>query len=164
MLTRCYSDKFIEKDNYIDCEVCDEWKNFQNFAEWYNEHKYVIPDLDTLELDKDIKFKGNKIYSPETCLLIPKRLNSIILNRHNNRGNACIGVYYRKKDGKYIASCNMLEKQNRYIGIFDTELEAFNVYKNIKEKEIYRVLQLYKEYLPEDVYQAVLNYKVEITD
>ena len=164
MLTRCYSEKLGQRENYIDCEVCDEWKNFQNFAEWYNKNKYVVPDLETLELDKDVKFKRNKIYSPETCLLIPKRLNSIILNRHNYRGNACIGVYYREKDGKYIAGCNTLKDKNRYLGTFDTEIEAFNAYKNAKENEIYRVLQLYKDYLPNDTYNAILNYKIEITD
>ena len=114
--------------------------------------------------DKDIKFKGNKIYSPKTCILVPKRLNSIILNRHNDRGNECIGVYYIDDRGKYIASCNTLGKKNRYIGIFNTELEAFNAYKTTKEKEIKRVLELYKEYLPTDVYEAILSYKVDFDD
>lgn len=43
-------------------------------------------------------------------------------------------------------------------------LETFEVYKTTKEKEIKKVLELYKEYLPIDVYEAVLNYKVEFND
>jgi hypothetical protein len=164
MLTRCYSEKLQERRNYIDCKVCEEWLNFQNFAKWYNENKYYIPDNEKLELDKDIKIKGNKIYSPETCILIPKRINSIILNRHNDRGNLCVGVSYNKKLKKYTANCNRSEKENAYIGLYNTEIEAFNAYKQEKENEIYRVLQIYKEYIPEDTYQAVLNYKIEITD
>lgn len=164
MLTRCYSKKLKQRENYVDCIVCDEWFNFQNFAEWYNSHKYYIPDVEILDLDKDIKFKGNKIYSPETCILIPKRLNSVILNRHNYRGNECIGVFYIEKINKYMAGCNMLNSKSRYLGVYDTELEAFEVYKTTKEKEIKKVLELYKEYLPIDVYEAVLNYKVEFND
>ena len=57
MLTRCYSEKLKERRNYIECTVCDEWHNFQNFAEWYNDHKYYLPDVDVLDLDKDIKIK-----------------------------------------------------------------------------------------------------------
>ena len=75
MLTRCYSKKLKQRENYIGCTVCEEWLNFQNFAEWYDNHKYYIPNIESLDLDKDIKFKGNKIYSPNTCILIPKRLN-----------------------------------------------------------------------------------------
>ena len=33
MIQRCYSEKYhIQQPTYIDCEVCDEWLNFQNFA------------------------------------------------------------------------------------------------------------------------------------
>ena len=164
MLTRCYSEKLKERRNYIECTVCDEWHNFQNFAEWYNNHKYYLPDVDVLDLDKDIKIKGNKIYSPNTCILIPKRLNSIILNRHNDRGNNCIGVHYNNKINKYIASCNTLNSKNSYLGVYKTELEAFDAYKKAKENEIRKVLGLYKEYLPHEVYEAVLNYKIDLND
>ena len=34
MLTRCYDEKYhIKKPTYENCYVCDEWLNFQNFAE-----------------------------------------------------------------------------------------------------------------------------------
>ena len=164
MLTRCYSEKLKERRNYIECTVCDEWHNFQNFAEWYNDHKYYLPDVDILDLDKDIKIKGNKVYSPDTCILIPKRLNSIILNRHNDRGKECIGVFYNHKTGKYISSCNMLNSNQRYLGSFNTEKEAFDIYKKTKEHEIQLALELYKKYLPIEVYNAILNYKIEIDD
>jgi len=70
MLDRCYS--FNYKNNfhtYIECYTCEEWHNFQNFAKWYDENIYEINN-ENIELDKDILFKGNKIYSPETFLII----------------------------------------------------------------------------------------------
>ena len=63
MLERCYNPKYQEKyPTYKDCEVCESWHNFQAFAEWYENNYYEIPN-ESMSLDKDILFKGNKIYS-----------------------------------------------------------------------------------------------------
>ena len=55
---------------YRDATICDEWSDFQTFKSWY-----LINHREGFELDKDLKFPGNKYYSPETCLFIPKPLN-----------------------------------------------------------------------------------------
>tara|TARA_R110000765_G_scaffold71902_2_gene139522 strand:+ start:124 stop:753 length:630 start_codon:yes stop_codon:yes gene_type:complete len=70
MLERCYSDRYQAlKPTYIGCVVCDEWHNFQNFAEWfYNNH------IDGFELDKD-KLGNGKLYSPDTCCFISRAEN-----------------------------------------------------------------------------------------
>ena len=77
MFVRCYDEKFQEKQpTYIGCSVSDDFCNFQNFAEWYNKNKYECRY--PLELDKDFLYEGNKEYSPSTCCLIPKEINSLI--------------------------------------------------------------------------------------
>ena len=70
MLKRCYSKKYHDKyPTYIECEVCEEWQNFQNFAAWF--YKNAPEELGRfVHLDKDIKIKGNKIYSPEACSFV----------------------------------------------------------------------------------------------
>lgn len=158
MLTRCYSDKYIKNQNYIDCYVCDEWKNYQNFAKWYSEHKYVLSKDDSLELDKDIKVIGNKIYSPDTCLLLPHRLNTIVLDRKNDRGNYALGVQ-KIKSGAYIASCNGVNGEKIYLGRFESEEEASNSYNIAKKKIIEIVVKQYKNIIPDEVYDAVMKYK-----
>ena len=71
MLMRCYSEKYLTKyPTYGGCSVCEEWLNFQVFAVWAQENC-----VEGYELDKDIKVKGNKIYSPETCLFVSKQDN-----------------------------------------------------------------------------------------
>lgn len=162
LLTRCYADKYIKRENYYDCFVCNEWHNFQNFAEWYSAQKYTIPK-DSLDVDKDIKYKGNKMYSPATCILIPHRLNTVICNRANDRGKYPLGVTKYVDNGKYAASCN-INKKRVYLGLYNTPAEAFMVYKKYKEAEIKRVADTYKDFLPEDVYMAIINYKIDITD
>ena len=50
MLERCYYQKSLKaRPTYIGCEVCDEWLNFQVFAEWH-ERNYV----EGYQLDKDV--------------------------------------------------------------------------------------------------------------
>lgn len=67
MIKRCYCSIYHKtRPTYKDCEVCDEWKNFQVFAEWYK--KNHPKDGLSYQLDKD-KLAGGigKLYSPETC-------------------------------------------------------------------------------------------------
>lgn len=157
MLTRCYSDKYQQLfPSYIGCTVCDEWLNFQNFAEWFNQNYYEIPN-ETMELDKDILSHDNKIYSPDTCCFIPSYINSIICDRAGDRGDDPRGVVYHQ--GKYEATA-YVNKQQKYLGSYDSAKEAFNVYKTVKEQEIKRVAELYKDYLPNKVYERLCNYRV----
>ena len=66
MLRRCYDPYFLNKNPaYINCYVCDEWHNFQNFAKWYEENYYEIKN-EGVQLDKDIP-------------LFPASVNIIIL-------------------------------------------------------------------------------------
>ena len=92
MLRRCYDAYYINRENsYIDCFVCDEWLNFQNFAKWYEENYYECNN-ERMELDKDILIKGNKIYSPTTCIFVPQRINRLFTKSNKNRGEYPIGV------------------------------------------------------------------------
>lgn len=90
MFNRCYNDKYHkDKPTYIDCSVCEEWHNFQNFASWYeNNHP---KDGAKYDLDKDIKVKGNKIYSPETCLFVTRKENSIESRAKNYKFTSPLG-------------------------------------------------------------------------
>lgn len=78
MLHRCYSyDKVTKYITYADCSVCGLWLDFREFDKWYDS---TIPQETELkfELDKDMKIKGNRLYSPNTCTWIPKKLNQYI--------------------------------------------------------------------------------------
>ena len=57
------------------------------------------------------------------------------------------------RDGKLI-----------HLGNFNNPIDAFNMYKKEKEKEIKRQANIYKKYLPQNVYDALLKYQVEIDD
>lgn len=162
MLTRCYSDNFIGKTNYFDCFVCNEWKNFQNFAKWYYDNIYDL-DGEDIELDKEIKYKGCRYYSPQTCLLVPHKINTIICNRANHRGQCAIGVVINKNSGKYIANCNS-DNKRVYLGTYNTEKDAFLAYKRFKEVEIKRVAELYRGIIPDEIIEYIKKYEVSESD
>lgn len=157
MVERCYNPKrHITMPTYICCEVCDEWKQLSNFKMWFDEH-YVAG----WELDKDILVKGNKVYSPETCCFVPLEINVLLTKTDRKRGDLPIGVHRQKKS--YISQLSK-GKTNAYLGSFATPKEAFDAYKTAKEAYIKEVADRWKDQLEPRVYEALYNYKVEITD
>ena len=83
MFVRCYDDKYqLRQPTYIGCSVSDDFCNFQNFAEWYSHYKYKCKY--PLEIDKDLLYEGNKIYSPKTCCLLPKEINSTLNSKRHD--------------------------------------------------------------------------------
>ena len=169
MLQRCYDIKYHEKyPTYKHCIVCNKWLNYQNFAKWFYDNYYEVNN-EKMCLDKDILNKGNKIYSPDTCIFVPERINTLFVKRNNNRGKYPIGVCYNKRDKKFQVNCSIYDyEENKsksvFLGYYDTSKEAFEVYKEFKEKHIKKVADYYKDLIPEKLYQAMYDYEVEITD
>ncbi|AHJ87181.1 hypothetical protein BCP8-2_143 [Bacillus phage BCP8-2] len=163
MMKRCY-DKNTHKRQpaYINCTVDEKWHNFQNFAEWYEENYYEV-EGETMCLDKDIKVKGNKIYSPDTCIFAPTLINNLFITNDSRRGELPVGVVYDNKHDKYIAQYRTpVGKQ--WIGRFKTAEEAFLAYKEFKELYIKKVAEEYKGKIPHTLYNIMMNYKIEIDD
>ena len=171
MIERCYDEKYHKKySTYIDCEVCEEWLCFQNFAKWYEEYYYEI-EGQRMHLDKDILVKGNKIYSPDTCIFVPLRINELFTKSNAIRGEYPIGIYYCKQTNKLKVQCNIYDnklcKEKRIgLGCFSLNkpFQAFTTYKNFKENYIKQVADEYKELIPLKLYKAMYEYQVEIND
>lgn len=162
MYTRCYDPKYQEKHpTYKGCRVCKEWHNFQVFAEWYYEHFYEI-EGQIMNLDKDILHKGNKVYSPETSIFVPQSINKLFTKHDKARGNFPIGV---TKDGnKFKAQLSKGNGKQIYLGLYSTVEEAFLAYKIAKEQYIKEVAEEYKDKIPYRLYEALMNYEVEMDD
>lgn len=164
MLQRCYDDEFHKKyPTYKDCTVTEEWLNFQNFTEWYIDNYYEV-DKGRMNLDKDMLIKGNKIYSPETCIFVPQKVNLLIVKNDAIRGDLPIGIHFEKQTNKYKAQCKIGNGQVKNLGRFDTIEDAFLVYKKFKEKYIKQVAEGYKDRIPKKLYNAMITYEVDITD
>ncbi len=76
MLRRCYSKEDLKIfETYSDCSVCDDWHNFQVFAEWY--YLNLPDDGNRYDVDKDIRSEWVKTYSPETCIFVSHNENMV---------------------------------------------------------------------------------------
>lgn len=125
MLARCYSTKLQDKyPTYKGCSVSEEWLTFSNFKRWMEKQ-----DWEGKQLDKDLLFEGNKIYSDETCVFVTPMVNLFTIDRGNDRGEWMIGVYWHKGANKFKSQCrNPFTKKQEYLGLFTCEIEAHQVW------------------------------------
>ena len=162
MLRRCFSEKRLEDfPTYKGCIVSDNFKHYSFFYEWC--HKQVGFGEDGWHLDKDLLIKGNKIYSEDTCIFLPPKLNTLILSCKAHRGELPVGVCFEKSSLRYTASC-MFEGKKKKIGRYSTPEQAFFAYKTFKESYIKQVAEQYKDVIDPRAYKALLEYEVNIED
>ena len=160
MLKRCYSISFHNTNpTYIGCSVSDNFKHYSYFYEWCR-LQIGFSKVD-YQLDKDLLLKGNKVYSENTCIFIPKTINALLTNCNAARGLLPIGV--SKHGNNFKATCNV-NSINKHLGTFDTPELAFEAYKTFKEAHIKELAEKYKDTIDTRAYQALINYEVHIDD
>ena len=153
MLKRCYSKNNNEKSkSYKTIEVCEEWHNFQNFAQWFEENY-----IEGWELDKDLLSFDSKIYSPTSCCFLPNEIN-IFLKRSGNNHSSNKGVYPIRNGYKAI-----IQKYGKqiYLGFHNSLEKARKAYLNEKNKHKMELLEKYKDKLPDRTYNAILKFNVD---
>lgn len=162
MIWRCYCEEAQKKyPAYIDCYVSDNFKSYSYFYEWcqtqcgFKENNWQI--------DKDLLAKGNKIYSEDSCVFIPRKLNMLTVRHKSRRGGLPIGVYFHKQNGKFRSKIS-IDGKKIHIGFFDNEIDAFNSYKEKKESHIKSMAENFKDIVDLRVYNALMCYSVEISD
>lgn len=168
MLRRCYDEKYKEKyQTYKNVTCCKEWLLYENFYEWLHSQENFDEWLngERWAIDKDILVKNNKMYSSETCILVPPNINGLFLKCNATRGNLPIGV--KRHGNSFQAKCmNPFTNKTISLGCYKTPVEAFLVYKPFKENIIKQIAEIeyVKGNITKQCYDAMMNYEVEITD
>lgn len=152
------------KTAYENVSCSQRWLYFSKFLDDIHE----IENFDQLdwELDKDILFKGNRTYSKETCCFVPSKINSLFITLNSvrsNKGNQPLGVQFCNRDKIYSSSLS-IDGTRKRLGTFKNAEEAFYAYKVAKEENIKRVADEYKDIIADNVYNALYNWQIEITD
>lgn len=133
ILERCFSERFHRKQpSYRGCTLEDSWKTFSNFRKWME-----MQDWQGKAIDKDLLVQGNKHYGPQTCIFIPKGLNSLLIMRGNHRGPYPLGVVLSKTNGYqyFAARCSFYGKQ-KTLGTYKTVEAASQKYQEEKRKYV----------------------------
>ena len=163
MLERCYSDIFKkQRPTYVGCEVSDNFKSYEYFYEWC--HKQIGFNNKGFDLDKDLLVKGNKVYSEDSCVFIPSEINSLLVKSAASRGEHLIGVYWCNTNNAFVAQVRRNKGKQEHLGLFKTEIEAFNAYKTAKESFVKEQANKWKDKIDTRAYEALMNYTVEIDD
>jgi hypothetical protein len=159
MMERSYSLKYQRtQPTHKGVSVYKDWHNYQNFVRWFNDEH-----IKNWHLDKDILVKENKIYSPENCCFVPQEINNLFTSRVTKRGDYPLGVNRDRDYNSYRSTFTQNGRQT-YLGSFKNPEDAFFAYKKAKEVHIKEVAEKWKGQIKDNVYQALLNYKIEITD
>lgn len=136
MISRCYSEKTQSRNpTYIGCTVCAEWLRFSTFKAWMEQQ-----DWEGRELDKDILFPGNKVYSPDTCVFVTRAINSFMGYGVRSGRSLPQGVSFHKIHKKYISSCGENGKL-KFLGYYETAEEAHEVWLAYKLKLAYNLAE-----------------------
>lgn len=131
MLNRAYNGKYKQKyPTYEGVSVCGEWHSFMRFRAWMMEQ-----DWEGKQLDKDILFQGNKVYSPTTCVFVDRALNLFLTDRAAVRGEWPIGVYWKEQSKKFVSvCCNPFSRKQEHLGYFHCPNQAHLAWKQRKHE------------------------------
>ena len=157
MLRRCYGN--TEMLSYKGCTVSDNFKNYEYCYLWCQEQ--VGFKVIGFALDKDLLcVSGKKLYSENTCVFIPKELNNFLALRDADRGLYKLGVSFCNREYKFVSYCNNNTGTTKFLGYFDTEIEAHNAYCIFKDSMAKILAEKHKEVISDKAYNALSNFSI----
>ena len=138
-----------------------DFKSYKTFYDW---HKSQIGYNSNYRISKDLLDKSNNELSSKKCVLVPLEV-SRFLRKKGTRGDLPMGVVKMPSGTgfRYIARASF-KNSRKSLGMRSTPQEAFELYKAAKEAEARRLAEKYRDQIDPRAYEALLNYKVEITD
>jgi|SRR5690554_1497795 len=151
-------------ESYSDVSICDEWLDFQNFAEFYYEDKYRD---DGWHLDKDILVKGNRVYAPEFCCFVPPKINTLFTSitgqKKRKREDLPTGVSYFKgynNAERYRVRVNSFVT-GKPITVYAKDVNlAEQRYKELKKEQITLAANMWRDKIDPRVYSAMIHWEV----
>ena len=118
MISRCYNPNYHGASAYEEVAVCEEWRYFQNFAEWFD-----------------------KNYSPNNCMFLPQSFNKILVFQHSVTKDLPVGVK-ETLSNRYSVLLEFKDCKS-HAKNFKTKEEAYDWYL----KEVYNhIIQKVKKY------------------
>ena len=171
MLSRCYYKSDSSYPNYggKGVTVDPRWHNFTNFIRdlpflngYYEYINSSEEEKTNYHLDKDFLQKNvphnQRVYSKDTCILIKADYNSRLAARDSKEGTTSpyFGVY-RNPDGRTFQSSIMLDGTKYFLGTFNDEVAAANVYNYVISKCV--SAPTYNTDLPYMTFQEALSHR-----
>ena len=158
IMDRCYkpTDGDYRWYGAVGVVVCEEWKDFSVFKQWYFENYYSI-EGQQVSIDKDIVGGEQKIYSPKTCIIIPLKLHNSMNKKKLSKSR---GVQQRGKMYE-VKVRNTFTGENEYKGRYDEIEVAKKVYLECKNAIFQGLVDSYAGLMPTRVFQILKYHKIK---
>lgn len=162
MNSRCYKECYHRShpgEIYPECNVCDEWRtNREAFYNWLDENYYTVSTGEQMDVDKDIRVNRNRLYSPDNCLIVPHTINNLWSHLSIN-----YPTFNERKEMWEIGTRFYPDPYGEKKSFEDLE-EARDFAAGVKYAHIKEVAEIYKDEMPEKIYQAMLAYRIDQED
>ena len=144
----------FQEGPYERVRLCEEWQNdFSAFSDWY--YKNLWRCKEPLQLDKDLLSpKNDKIYSPQTCCLLPRSLNIFLVGKKRNNG---LPVGVTKTKHGYRAQVNFMS--GHVSGTFESVENASDFYIANKKRYLKMFIDAIRDEAPLYVIEALEKYE-----
>jgi hypothetical protein len=133
--TDCRDLKWLKSHkSYEGCTLDLRWYKLSAFKEWIEQWE----DYQNKEVDKDILIPGNKIYGPDTCLMVTPIVNKWFMPNPNSSSDLPRGVSKANKDCKkpYFSQIKTIFGKKENLGYFWTIEEASASYEKARKEQI----------------------------
>jgi len=126
------------KERYAECTLDLRWYKLSAFKEWIEQWD----DFGNKQVDKDLLIPGNKIYGPDTCLMVRPVVNSWFKVKKTRGGDLPRGVSLNTawKKGKspnpYRAQITPIGGKRTHLGSYATVEEASAVFEKARKEQI----------------------------
>lgn len=152
IMQRCYDPKMQKRHpTYIGCTVHPDWHNFQVFADWFYGHEFYSLGY---EVDKDLLIEGNRVYSSNSCCVVPQDLNVLFNKSLAAKGIAPTGVNYQPNINMFQARIS-INGERVYLGVFKCPYEAEAVYKKAKQDYVKTKIEEWRGKVDDSVINAL---------
>ena len=137
IIHRCYSEKYnLKIPTYNNCIVSDDWLFFSNFKQWMEKQEWK-----NKEIDKDILYPNNSVYSEKTCIFVSQNINKLFNNNNKKISKGYpTGVSINSGRHKFRATYSN-NGHTKHIGYYDTIQEAEQAYLKCKSKYVLKLAE-----------------------
>lgn len=129
-----------------------EWMDFQNFAAWWDaQHESKYSSSFKLQIDKELFCVWSRLYSPDTCALLPAKIN-ILLKYYD----PAKGIKQRKRTSKWYLTSRKYGKRVAR-NAFDTMDEAYFARLDLIRAEVISIAAPIRHIFSERVYEQLVH-------
>lgn len=143
VIRRCYSQTYLKKcPAYKGCSVDQRWKKLSSFIAWMKiqpEHDLWVSH--NYQVDKDFLFPNERVYGPDTCVLLPPSINGLFGGMKKGRVFP-LGVSYKEANKKYQAQIYSGGKKV-YLGLFSSPEEGHKEWQTRKIEDLRNAIKDY---------------------